>query len=936
MNIGIENKKKEHQHVSFQKMLVIIVVLISICVQAVYVAYSGYKMYAFSDKISDTRLEIVHQNLLDNVKQTTKQIEDFYSFCNSYYISSQLSSNLNLREDTYVKNVVDNVKKLCRESEIRSDIVKGFAVIGENQNQKTFMYDFEQEELIECPGVEMDILKKSGLQKELNQMLGVPFRISEERLDEILQTYQENSSSVSAFEQLVESCKNYCVVSDILSNVMVLVFVEPESLSEGLEQQKSYGSILLSDNGQTVFSTGEIADEVLPHLLLNDTKVALNLHGYEMKHTYIQPEGLRAITVFQNGDNYIKSNVIWSQIFLLFVLNLLTFGLVYMFSKRLVRPLKLFERVMTHFQNTDKQVGDSERSIPFGRQLLISLLISCLIPFLFLNIFCNRIMKTSGNILLEEYASSCMAYYENIVSKFHANCEQMTTQYAVDMIHSFDEGNREKNMELVRQFEEKMLAQRVELADYSYAIVTDSNYNILHQSMYSGRAELFQKIVNRAASNGKKDPMSNYYFWEENPVSDSYVLILQLPVKDESRNIGTILIALEGTTIDTFARNVGDHVELAWVSSDEKVYCSGEIQNIISEQQLRVLASKSEAKVNITEEYLLKVGNQNMMEDTTMILIVDVQEYVAVLDNMLEDSLVLWGVLTLLIILIAIFVMSLVLNPIVDMTKKFSDNTGTPQLLEINTGVTEINNLIQVYNNMVERQKHLQAENEKRYENEKHLITLRTQAEFKMLQHQVNPHFMFNTLEVVNLLAVGNDLHEISDIVKALAQILRFSLQGEQTVSAGEEVAALQNYLLIQKMRFEDYIKFEIEFDENLSHYSILKFILQPLVENAISHGLSNRLQDGYVLVRVEEQNEKLVFTVEDNGIGITEQELEQLETMLHDETEDYGYSKGGNGIGLKNIYRRLCYYYGDEASMKISSNYGVGTKVTLSLPKKE
>lgn len=936
MNIGIENKKKEHQHVSFQKMLVIIVVLISVCVQVVYVAYSGYKVYEFSDEITDTNLAIVHQNLLDNVQQTTEQIENFFSFYNSCYISAKLSANLNLREDAYVESVVESVDKLCREAEIRSDIVRGFAVIGKNQNHKTFVFDFAQEELIEYPGVEMDILKKSGLQKELNQLLGAPFRIPEERLDEILQTYAQNSSSNSAFEQLVELCKDYCVVSDILSNVMVLVFVEPESLSEGLEQQGSYGSVLLSENGQLVFSKGRIADEVLPHLLLEESKVSLDLYGYEMKHTYIQPEGLRAITIYQSRDGFIKSNVIWNQLLLLFVLNLLTFVLVYMFSKRLIRPLKLFERVMTHFQNAGKQIGSSERSIPFGRQLLVSLLISCLIPFLFLNIFCNRIIKASGNRLLEEYAASCVAYYENVVSRFHSNCEQMQTQYAVDLIRSFEEGNREKNMELVRQFEEKMLAQRVELADYSYAIVTDSNYNILHQSMYSGRAELFQKIVNRAASNGKKDPMSNYYFWEENPVSESYVLILQLPVEDGGKNIGTILIALEGTTIDTFAGNVGDHVELAWVSSDEKVYCSGEIQNVISEQQLRVLASKSEEKVNITEEYLLQVGNQNMMEDTTMILIVDVQEYVAVLDNMLEDSLVLWGVLTLLIILISIFVMSLVLNPIVDMTKKFSDNTGTPQLLEINTGVTEINNLIQVYNNMVERQKHLQAENEKRYENEKRLITLRTQAEFKMLQHQVNPHFMFNTLEVVNLLAVGNDLHEISDIVKALAQILRFSLRGEQTVSAGEEVAALQNYLLIQRMRFEDYIKFEIEFDENLSHYSILKFILQPLVENAISHGLSNRLQDGHVLVRVEEHETNLIFTVSDNGIGMTEQELEQLEKSLCDDEEEYGYSKGGSGIGLKNIYRRLCYYYGDEASLNIESSYGVGTTVTLLIPKRE
>ena len=904
--------------------------------QTAYVAYSGYKMYAFSDKISDETLEIAHQNLLDNVQQTTEQIEDFFSFYNTYQISSQLSSNLNLREDSYVREVEENVTKLCRESEIRSDIVKGFAVIGKNQNQKTLMFDFEKQELIEYPDVQMNLLEESGLQKELHQVLGAPFRISEERLNEILETYEKSATVNPSFKQLVELCKNYCVVSDILSNVMVLVFVEPESLSEGLQQQDSYSSVLLSGNGQLVFSEGKVADEILRHLSIEESKVSLDAYGYEMKSTYIQPEGLQAITVYQNRDYYAKSNVIWSYIALLLVLNTLTFVLAYIFSKRLIRPLKLFERVMTHFQNADKQFHNTERSIPFGRQLLVSLSISCLVPFLLLNIFSNRIVKISGDRLLEEYASSCMTYYENVVSKFHSNCEQMTTQYAVNLIRSFEEGDREVNMKLVRQFEEKMLAQRVDLSDYSYAIVTDSNYNVLHQSMYSGRPEIFQKIVNRAASNGKKDSGSNYYFLEENPVSDSYVLVLQLPVHDNEEIIGTVLIALEGTSIDTFARTVGNNAEIAWVFANKKVYCSEEIKNVISESQLRELTLNTGKQSYVNEDYLVKIGTQNMMEDTTMILSVDVQEYMSVLDNLLKDSLVLWGVLTLLIILISVFVMSLVLKPIVEMTKKFSGNTGTPQPLEINTGVTEINNLIQVYNNMVERQRQLQAENEKRYENENRLITLRTQAEFKMLQHQINPHFMFNTLEVVNLLAVGNNLTEISDIVKSLARILRFSLRGEQTVTAGEEVSALRDYLLIQKMRFEDYINFEIEFEERFSHYSILKFILQPLVENAISHGLSNKLEDGYVLVRVEEQGSKLVFIVRDNGVGMTEQEIERLKKSLCDEEEEYAYSKGGIGIGLKNIYRRLCYYYGDEASMNIESHYGVGTTVTLLIPKKE
>ena len=343
---------------------------------------------------------------------------------------------------------------------------------------------------------------------------------------------------------------------------------------------------------------------------------------------------------------------------------------------------------------------------------------------------------------------------------------------------------------------------------------------------------------------------------------------------------------------------------------------------------MRQIATRQVSDGKRYNDYLVKVCKQDMLADTKMLLAIDVQEYTSVLNSVMEDSLLMWLILTILIILISIFVMSLVLRPIIEMTKKFSANKGKVQTLEINTGVTEINNLIRVYNDMVERQKVLQ-------ENEKRLITLRTQAEFKMLQQQVNPHFMFNTLEVVNLLADGDNSKEISDIVQALAEILRFSLKGEETVTAGEEVAALRKYLLIQNMRFEDYITFEIEFDEALSRYSILKFILQPLVENAISHGLADKLEDGEVLVRIEEQGDKLIFSVQDNGVGMTEEDMKELLKKIYDDSEEYGYTKGGIGIGLKNIYRRLQYYYGEEAELQIESIHNVGTKVVLSLPKK-
>lgn len=116
----------------------------------------------------------------------------------------------------------------------------------------------------------------------------------------------------------------------------------------------------------------------------------------------------------------------------------------------------------------------------------------------------------------------------------------------------------------------------------------------------------------------------------------------------------------------------------------------------------------------------------------------------------------------------------------------------------------------------------------------------------------------------------------------------------------------------------------------------MLKFLLQPLVENAISHGVRKKLRDGEVEVSLTSQDEFLHFCVSDNGEGMPQEQLERLRDSIYNDTEEYAYSTVGGGIGLKNIYRRLCYYYEGRADLIIESECNVGTTIKIVLPKEE
>lgn len=205
---------------------------------------------------------------------------------------------------------------------------------------------------------------------------------------------------------------------------------------------------------------------------------------------------------------------------------------------------------------------------------------------------------------------------------------------------------------------------------------------------------------------------------------------------------------------------------------------------------------------------------------------------------------------------------------------------------------------------------------------------LRKSAELNMLQEQINPHFLYNALSSVSVLAIRNGNKEIWHMVQNLAEFYRISLnKGKNILTVGEEINLLKSYLSIQEIRFGEKLKVCMHVPGELMHYETIKLILQPVVENAIHHGMRDDGSALEITICLEDRGDFMEFTVEDNGTGIGEEKVQELNCQMR---------HGAEGYGLKNVAARLQMQYGEKYGVKIYSEEGEWTRVTIKLPKNE
>lgn len=326
---------------------------------------------------------------------------------------------------------------------------------------------------------------------------------------------------------------------------------------------------------------------------------------------------------------------------------------------------------------------------------------------------------------------------------------------------------------------------------------------------------------------------------------------------------------------------------------------------------------------SVTINGLSMYVNANTLQDTRWVLATFINT--ELIGQTERENLIILAIITISTLVVTLVVTSLIANGISKPINRLKDHMQLIesgdfyQSIEI-SGQKEVIVLAHSFNAMIEEirslmEKVLSEQKEKR------------KTELQALQNQINPHFLYNTLDSIVYLSENKLNDKVIEMVIALSKFFRISIsRGENIILLKEELEHARNYLLIQKIRYNDKFDFKIEVEQEVLEYKVVKLSLQPLIENAIYHGINTEYNSGLITIRAFLKDDRLILEVEDDGYGIPDEKIEELYQSIK-------FEKLSKSIGLKNVYQRLKIYYGETFDFIIESELDEKTIFRLSIP---
>ncbi|HEX2946873.1 MAG TPA: sensor histidine kinase [Clostridia bacterium] len=398
--------------------------------------------------------------------------------------------------------------------------------------------------------------------------------------------------------------------------------------------------------------------------------------------------------------------------------------------------------------------------------------------------------------------------------------------------------------------------------------------------------------------------------------------------KDNKKKLGVLLVDMNFSSLDQLCQK-------ARLGKKGYIYLVDPSGNIVyhPQQQLINAGLKSEnveeVMNHISGIYFDKFNGQNRMITIQTVnfcrwRIVGIAYMDEIVTTKKEIGVfIFWTFLfgTVFVIFISAFLSAKISQPIKALEK--SMKKVEEGLLDINIdvkGEAEVAKLASTYKMMLTRIRSLMDQIVLEQESKRN-------AEFEVLQSQINPHFLYNTLNSVVRMVESGKKEDAITMITSLSKLFRISIsRGRNIITIQEELEHANHYLTIQQIRYKNKFQFEIQSQDAVLQCKTIKLILQPIIENAIYHGIEHMVDDGYIKVTAEVSDGKLLLQVSDNGAGIRSEVLENILSVRPENRE-------GRGVGVKNVHDRIQLYYGKEYGLEFESEVDVGTTVRIRLP---
>ena len=511
----------------------------------------------------------------------------------------------------------------------------------------------------------------------------------------------------------------------------------------------------------------------------------------------------------------------------------------------------------------------------------------------------------------EGLADSLLRQSDNAISLYEENLRyNAESLYRSHVMYDLTEGEKEISEARVSSYFSQIAYKNREIAS---AILYDKEMNII---VSLGRTvDMPEK---QAYLRTGEDLNADKYFADSNEYYYAFYYPIYDGTEGSSEQLGMCVFILEPWKIDGTLKNILNDSAVAMQLSDSNkldlsFHTFGGISPELSMSDLRA-----------DRDFVYREGNwQNGIRIALAVSVSgNTSGSVEIRQMIMAASLII----LLLLTIIVIFSYSQMAKPIHEIDRFIGNSIKHPERRlnlnrtdEIGTVAASLDRMLDENQRMIEEIKDSKI---RLYETE----LAQQKMEILAYRNQINPHFLYNTLSCMRDMALINDENDIAEMAMALSDIFRYAVKGSNIVTVQDEVSYIDKFARIIEYRFMGKIMIKTRVAEEVLDKPMIRFFLQPLVENSVFHGLESKMDAGFVNVTIEGVDNRLEMVVEDNGLGMDEETLERLR-------EDIKNPHENTGIGLANIVQRLRLFYGDDYTIKAESHVDKGTVIKISVP---
>ena len=861
----------------------------------------------------------IHDNAMTSLNELSTLLNQLESPAFMTYSSSYANLRPADEAEAMRRDLAEHLKNLSLSPTMYSAIT----FLGNNDNQAGFSLIVDSGEWIGADRLPtIDDLKSSDLINTLLQNFGTPVYIAPRLLSDKLAAAKPRLSleSYDRLNRFVQQIEGHIVINNgtNFSNVMSFVVLKDDFLKGMVTQQRENDrDLYMLTSGDNVIWSSEAAGSIKPGSIEDAVK---GNHGFYKRETIsLSPFSLQLI-VYTNNERQTAQQ--WRL--LAKFLELLGIGLVlsstlaYYFANRFLYPFRVLAKAVTQadkhtpLRKIPEEPFEAKHfsSTSIRRKILLLLAVSVIVPGIFFGVSINRVMyaytmdqnkeislETSQQMVLK--LRNKMDEYETMTRQLSED-PQLTTFLQASALNQTPEAG----------VYDHFVSYYPSLYSISYFVLYNELGYAKFSSIFSSNLSMF--TGNRyLAQNADVNPTGKV-FWvtdAKDVYNRSAVMLVERfsPLGGASR--GTLQIVLKDKAFDSIDFD-NSHSFVIMNSTNGVIYASYTAQEPFK-QAASNLAVTDSAKTggSVQSGVFTNNGSHQIMvaqpvpkTDWNLIVFHAIDDVLFKYNELLYRSAIVFIGIMLIIFGVMGHISSRFVRSIMALHQSV-DTRGRLSIIEDGGPKDEISQLVVKFNQMVLQLNELTEQNVSNRLREQKLVSMKTKAELAMLQQQINPHFLYNTLEAINMRARQYGAAEVSTMVVSLAKLFRFSInrgKEDDTVSLQEEIDHVQNYIRIQSIRFKDKFTAHWELESAALEASVMRFILQPLVENAIQHGLNDYSSGGEIYISAKYEGQALELIVADNGIGMSTEQLKAVRQTLENTDEEIPKANGRSSqLGL-------------------------------------